>query len=482
MKTTGQVTNMTPQQQLQDLSAILRSMKAFHLQHGPATAQVRRDRLMRSANLIRENYARLTTAISDDFGHRSGYQTMAADLITTINMLTHSADNLEQWMQPEVAAVPVDGMQAWTEPQPLGVVGIISPWNFPINLAFGPLAGVFAAGNTAMLKPSELTPRTSELLAELVPRYFSPNELTVVLGDADTGQAFSRLPFDHLVFTGSTAVGRHVMRAAAENLVPVTLELGGKSPVVVDVDADPVVAAERTLTIKTFNAGQICISPDYVLLPEQLESAFVAAAQAFVGKTFPTLQSNEDYTSVINERHFLRLLNLLEDARSKGARVISLAPGNEPAFDNQSRKIAPHIILDVTEEMLVMQEEIFGPLLPVKTYAADVSEAIRYINAGPRPLAVYYFGHDAERQKQLRLHTTSGALVINDVMTHASIDSLPFGGVGASGTGAYHGVHGFRRFSHAKPVVVQESAGHSNLRLRAPYQDKVIAAEAFLKN
>ncbi|QZN97426.1 coniferyl aldehyde dehydrogenase [Symbiopectobacterium purcellii] len=473
---------MSEQHHFQALSHILDAMKKHHRHNEPATAALRRDRLMRSAALIRDNHAALTAAIGRDFGHRSGYQTQAADLITTINMLTHSAEKLEQWMQPEVAEVPVPGMQAWIEPQPLGVVGIISPWNFPINLAFGPLAGVFAAGNTSMLKPSELTPFTSELLAERVPHYFDSNELVVALGDAKVGQAFSQLPFDHLVFTGSTAVGRHVMRAAAENLVPVTLELGGKSPVVLDTDADISIAAERILTIKTFNAGQICISPDYVLLPESSEADFVDAAKRFMHESYPTLQGNVDYTAIINDRHYHRLLMLLDDAARKGANIISLAPDNEPDADPHSRKIAPHLILGVTEEMLVMQEEIFGPLLPLKTYTAGIGEAIRYINAGPRPLAAYYFGHDTEHQRHIATRTTSGALVINDVMTHAAIDSLPFGGIGASGTGAYHGIHGFRRFSHAKPVVVQESAGMTNLRLRAPYQDKAAVAEAFLNN
>ncbi|NIF22325.1 coniferyl aldehyde dehydrogenase [Candidatus Pantoea multigeneris] len=466
----------------QELQQVLQAMKQAHLQAGPASVALRRDRLQRSIALIRDNHEAINAAINADFGHRSAYQTLAADLLTTMNMLQHSAENLEAWMQPEAAEVPVEGMQAWIESQPLGVVGIISPWNFPINLAFGPLAGVFAAGNSAMLKPSELTPHTSQLLAELVPRYFDASELTVVLGDAAVGQAFSALPFDHLVFTGSTAVGKHVMRAAAENLVPVTLELGGKSPVVLDSDADVALAAARTMTIKTFNAGQICISPDYLMLPAAAQAEFVQHAQAFMQQAFPTLQENSDYTAIVSDRHYQRLVQLIEDARAKGARVVSLAPAGEPDFDALSRKIAPHLILDANDGMGVMQEEIFGPLLPIKTYSGDVKEAINYINAHPRPLAAYYFGYDETRQKQMANQTTSGALVINDVMTHASLDSLPFGGVGASGIGAYHGIHGFRRFSHAKPVVIQDAAGTTNLRLRAPYQDKLIAASALLQD
>lgn len=462
------------------LSDILSTMKRAFIKAGPASAALRRDRLERSIALIGENHQALVDAMNADFGHRSSYQMLVADIATTINMLRDAADHVASWMEPQRVDDPAPGMSAWIEPQPLGVVGVISPWNFPINLAFGPLAGVFAAGNSAMLKPSELTPHTSDLLAELVARYFSPDELVVVLGDAGVGQAFSALPFDHLVFTGSTAVGKAVMRAAAENLVPVTLELGGKSPVMVDEDADIAVVAARTMTIKTFNAGQICLSPDYMLMPDDKAEPFVAAARAFMAESFPSVQDNPDYTAIISPRHFSRLVGLLADAKAKGAYVISLAPTGEPAYDADSRKIAPHLVLGVTDEMAIMQEEIFGPLLPIKTYA-ERDTAVGYINAHPRPLAAYYFGNDHLRQRAFMAQTTSGALVINDVMTHASIDSLPFGGVGASGMGAYHGVHGFRRFTHAKPVVVQSEDGASNLRLRAPYQSKTADIEAWLK-
>ncbi|MGO4003393.1 coniferyl aldehyde dehydrogenase [Pseudomonas fluorescens] len=472
---------MSYQPTAEDLQVILRTMKRNHLVAGPADAALRQDRLRRAARLIRENYTAISAAINADFGNRSVYQSMIADMATTVKMLEDSAENVEQWMKPEVVESPAPGMQARIEQQPLGVVGVISPWNFPINLAFGPLAGVFAAGNTAMLKPSELTPKTSELLAELIAGYFDPVELTVILGDASVGAAFSGLPFDHLVFTGSTSVGRHVMRAAAENLVPVTLELGGKSPVVVAEDFDMRTAVERTLTIKTFNAGQICLSPDYMMVPQESVEQLVTFSKDFVAKSFPNIIDNSEYTSIISQRHFDRLVGLLADAEEKGATLINLAPGNEPAFDTASRKIAPQLLLYVTDDMAIMQEEIFGPLLPVKTYH-DADEPIAYINANPRPLAAYYFGNKADLQKQFTERTTSGGLVINDVMTHASIDSLPFGGVGASGMGAYHGIHGFRRFSHAKPVVVQSQDGASNLRLRAPYEDKAQAIEAFFNS
>lgn len=463
-----------------DLHSQLSTMKNALLEGTPASAEVRKSRLLRSAKLITENYGEISDAISHDFGHRSGYQSLVADMATTVKMLQHSAEHVTTWMQPEPVEAPFPGMQAWIEQQPLGVVGIISPWNFPINLAFGPLAGVFAAGNTAMLKPSELTPKTSALLAQLVAQYFSPDELTVVLGDADVGKAFSELPFDHLIFTGSTSVGKHVMRAAAENLVPVTLELGGKSPVWVDDDADIIQAVERTLTIKTFNAGQICLSPDYMLVPQDKLQFVEGAARKFMAKSFPAVQANPDYTSVISARHYARLTGLLDDAVAKGATVVSLAPEGEPAADPVTRKIAPQLVFGVTDDMAIMQEEIFGPLLPVKSYVKR-EDVTAYINAHARPLAAYYFGNDPERQASFVAKTTSGAVVINDVMTHASLDSLPFGGVGGSGMGAYHGIHGFRRFSHQKPVVVQSEDGASNLRLRAPYADKYSAIEAFLK-
>lgn len=470
---------MFPQQQIDDLHAILKAMQQRHIVAGPADSGLRRDRLLRAARMLREHRNDLVEAMRADFGHRSIYQSMAADIVTTLGMLDYAASHVQEWMQAETLPAPAPGMVARIERQALGVVGIISPWNFPINLAFGPLSGVLAAGNTALLKPSELTPRTSELLAELIASYFDPMELGVVLGDANIGAAFSGLPFDHLVFTGSTTVGRHVMRAAAENLVPVTLELGGKSPVVVGADADIGIAAARTLTVKTFNAGQICLSPDYMIIPAEQQEGLVAAAHEFMREAFPTIQDNPDYTSIIAPRHYERLRGLLRDAEQKGARIISLAPAGEPAYDDVSRKIAPHLVLDVSDDMKIMQEEIFGPLLPVMTTATE-EEAIAYINAHPRPLAAYYFGNAPEAQQRVSRHTTSGALVINDVMSHVSVETLPFGGVGASGIGAYHGIHGFMRFTHNKAVVLQSPDGASNLRLRAPYANKLAALEAVL--
>lgn len=472
---------MLKQKSRNQLMTVLNTMKNAHIESFPADAALRKDRLLRSIRLLKENHLALAQAMSDDFGYRSQYQSFIADIGTTMKMLKHSADELEKWMQAESAGEPLSGVEAWVQYQPLGVIGVISPWNFPINLAFGPLADIFAAGNTAMLKPSELTPNTSKLLAELVPLYFSSLELVVVLGDEETGQVFSGLPFDHLVFTGSTNVGKHVMRAAAENLVPVTLELGGKSPVVIDRSANLTEAVKRTLTVKTFNAGQICLSPDYVLLPEGMEQNFIAQARDFIRESFPTIQMNPDYTSIISDRHFERLIGLLNDAKQKGARIESLGPQGEPEFDAVTRKIAPHVIFGVNDTMAIMQEEIFGPLLPVMTCATS-DESINYINTHPRPLAAYLFCDDKALELNFAVRTTSGALVINDIMTHASVETLPFGGVGASGIGAYHGIHGFHRFSHAKAVVRDNTAGTSNLRLRAPYADKQAELIALLQS
>ncbi|WP_436868829.1 coniferyl aldehyde dehydrogenase [Acinetobacter courvalinii] len=464
----------------EQLFTALNHMRQAHIKGGPASLELRLDRLARTKQLLLDSRHELLEAISNDFGHRNNYQSLMADVLSSVAAIDKASASLQEWMKNETVSAPVQGMKTEIQYQPLGVVGIISPWNFPLNLAFSPLASVFAAGNRAMLKPSELTPRTSELLAQLVPQYFSDTELYVVTGDADVGQAFSRLAFDHLVFTGSTNVGRHIMRAAAENLVPVTLELGGKSPVVIYKDADIQTAAERILTIKTFNSGQICLSPDYLMLPEAAESAFIECAQRFIGQIFPSFHDNDDYTSIVSDRHFERLLALIEDAKAKGATIVPLKQRTDEAIsDAQTRKIVPVLILNATDEMLVMQEEIFGPLLPIKTYR-DFEDVIIYINEQPRPLAAYYFGEDPAAQEYFAAHTVSGGLVINDVMTHVIVDDLPFGGVGASGMGAYHGIHGFRRFSHAKAVVVQNTQGESNLRLRAPYEEKLKATEALL--
>jgi coniferyl-aldehyde dehydrogenase len=462
----------------QQIRAQIEAMKQAQLREGPPPAALRKDRIERAIALLRKHKDALVDAINADYGNRSTQQTLLADILASVEGLRYNREHLDAWMAPPATLEPMPGVRATVEYQPLGVVGIISPWNFPLVLAFGPLASAFAAGNRAVLKPSELTPRTSALVAELIAQYFDSDELTTVLGGPETGSIFSAQPFDHLVFTGSTQVAHHVMRAASLNLVPVTLELGGKSPVLVGKDADLRQVAQRVLAVKTFNAGQICLSPDYVLIPKDRADAFVKEARAAVAQMYPSMRDNPDYTAMINLRGFERQLELLADARQQGAQVISLAPAGEDLSDAAVRKMAPTLVVGGTGAMRVMQEEIFGPVLPVVAYDT-LADAIDYINAHPRPLALYYFGdagsHQRLEQEQVRTRTTSGALVVNDAMTHVFFDALPFGGVGASGMGHYHGEYGFKALSHAKPVVMQSPGGEVNLLMRAPYQPASVA-------
>jgi coniferyl-aldehyde dehydrogenase len=336
-----------------------------------------------------------------------------------------------------------------------------------VSLAFDAIAGAFAAGNRVMLKPSEFTPATSALMAQTIDLYFDEDELAVILGGPEVGAAFSAMPFDHLIFTGATSVGRHVMRAAADNLTPLTLELGGKSPVVIGKSADLSKTAARVMQGKTMNAGQICLAPDYVLAPQESVAGFVDASRAAVAKMYPTLKDNPDYTAMINQRHYDRINSLIDDARAKGGEIVTINPANEDFSQQEHRKIPPTLILNATDEMQVMQEEIFGPVLPIRSYDS-IDTTIREINARPRPLALYYFGDDSEESEALLTRTHSGGVTINDVIFHFAMDDLPFGGVGPSGMGAYHGQRGFVEFSHEKAIYRQISSELLAI-LRPPY-------------
>ena len=349
--------------------------------------------------------------------------------------------------------------------QPLGVVGIVSPWNFPVSLALTPLATALAAGNRVMLKPSEMTPATTDLLASMFAETFDEEQVFVVTGDAQIGSAFSSLPFDHIFFTGSIPVGRAIMRAASENLVPVTLELGGKSPIIVDRGYSLPTAARRIAFGKCANGGQICTSPDYLLLPKGETEDFIAAYRQEVDTLYPNTADNRDFTSILNDRHFERLSGLVKDAKAKGARVIEI--GTRPSGGTQSRMFPPTLLLDVAEDMSVMQEEIFGPILPVVTYDR-LDDAIAYVNARPRPLALYFFGTDKDSQRLVVERTTSGGVLINDTILHYAQDDLPFGGIGPSGMGAYHGAEGFKTMSHPKAVFKQAQFNLADL-FRPPF-------------
>jgi coniferyl-aldehyde dehydrogenase len=424
-----------------------------------------------------ENRDEIASALNEDFGHRSYEASLLTDVWFVIDSYKYNKLHLRDWMQPETHGAMFPDAQARVEYQAKGVVGVVSPWNFPWNLAFDPIGYAIAAGNRVMLKPSELTPATSILMAKLANQYFDETELAVVQGGPEVGAAFTALPFDHLIFTGSTKVGSAIMRAAAASLMPVTLELGGKSPTLIGRSADLGDAVRRILTAKTFNAGQICLAPDYVLLPKELEEQFVLDAKTAVASMYPTLKKNPDYTSIVNEAHFSRLKNWLADAELKGAEAIELNPASEDLSDVAARRFAPTLLLKVTDDMTILQEEIFGPLLPVVTYET-IDEAIAFINARSRPLALYYFSNDMAEERQVLNRTISGGVTVNDCMTHAFDHSLPFGGIGASGMGAYHGKQGFLTFSHARAIYRQSKTPEAALLFRPPFGEPV---KAFLE-
>jgi len=437
------------------LYAVLESQRSAFAQEMNPTLAVRKDRLARLAAMGEKHAAQIVEAISADFGHRSSHETQMAELVLVGGTIRHAERHLKGWMKPRRVPTALHYRPASNRllRQPLGVVGIIAPWNYPYQLALAPAVAAIAAGNRVMIKPSELTPRFSELLQRIVAEFFAEDELAVVIGDAQIGQAFSELPFDHLFFTGSTAVGKLVAQAAAKNLTPVTLELGGKSPAILDPSSDLATVAPRLAFGKLLNAGQTCIAPDYAFVPRDRIEAFVDEMQRAVARMYPSLAANPDYTSIVNERHFSRLQGLLEDARAKGARIVVINPAGE-TFDPAGRKQPPVLVLGATPEMRLMQEEIFGPILPVLAYDR-IEEAIAYINRHDRPLALYWFGSDGANRDRVLSQTISGGVTLNDCIWHIAQEDQPFGGVGASGSGSYHGEWGFRTFSKEKPVFIQ---------------------------
>jgi coniferyl-aldehyde dehydrogenase len=456
------------------LQALLHKQKAAHLRDGPPSAEKRIERLDRCILLLVEHEKAIVDALVADFGARSPTATTFTDIAASIGPLKHARDHLRKWMKTEKrkttpAILGLFGAKAEVRYQPKGVVGVISPWNFPVNLTFSPLAGVLAAGNRAMIKPSEFTPATSELMAKMFASAFSDEEIAVVTGGPEVGQAFAGLAFDHLIFTGATSIARHVMRAAAENLVPLTLELGGKSPVILGRSADVSVAAARIMNGKTLNAGQICLAPDYVLTPSESLEKFIGEAEGAVRSMFPTIKDNPDYTAIITQRHYDRITGYIDEARAKGARVVEIKPAGEDFTQQEHRRIPPTLIIDPSDDMKVMQEEIFGPVLPVKTYGS-IDDALAYVNAHDRPLGLYYFGADEAEREKVLAGTTSGGVSVNDVIMHVAQEELPFGGVGPAGMGSYHGVDGFREFSHKKAVFTQIKNDIAPLKqMRPPY-------------
>jgi len=460
------------------MEEVLKLQREHFLNEGPPSYELRIDRLDRVKDMVIQNKERITEALNTDFGTRSPNQSLISDVYGVLPAFSHAKKHLKSWMRDEKRKsnfpFGLMGAKSYIHREPLGVVGMISPWNFPMYLSLAPLAGIFSAGNQVMHKPSEFTPITSELLKEICDSAFDETEFATFLGGPEVGAAFTQLKFDHLLFTGSGNIGKHVMRAASENLVPLTLELGGKSPVIVSDSSDIDITARRVMFNKTLNAGQICLAPDYVYVHETEKDNFVEACKNQVNKFYSDLKYNPDYTSVINEKHYDRLNGLLSDAEDHGAELVEINPANEDFSQQESHKIPPTLVLNPTDEMQIMKEEIFGPLLPIKTYK-DINEPINYINKNDKPLGLYYFGNNKNEEAKVINSTTSGGVTVNDIMGHIQQNELGFGGVGPSGMGKYDGFDGFTNFSNNKPIYKQIGFGLDKLldAIRPPYKNSI---------
>lgn len=463
---------------IEQLESLLKIQREDFTKSGIPSAELRIARLDKGLRLLLDNRDAIVEAVSDDFGHRSAEVTLFADIVASVNAFKDAKKHVKKWMKADKRGLrfPLGllGAKAEVRFQPKGVVGIIAPWNFPIGMMFIPLSNALAAGNRAIIKPSEHTPRTSALIERLVAELYDETEVRVITGGPEVGAAFSALPFDHIIFTGPTFVGKLVMEAAAKNLTPVTLELGGKSPVFVSKTADLEMVAERVAFGKFMNAGQICLAPDYLFIDEARREEFADVFVKTVERMYPTMLSNDDYTSIITPLHRERLQAWLDDARDKGGDIRMINPANEDfAGQNKTNKLPGALILDPTDDMKVLQGEIFGPVMPVMTYKG-VEEVIDYVNSKPRPLALYYFGNDKTEEDKLLNHTISGGVTINSVVMHGAHDTVPFGGVGASGIGNYHGYDGFKTFSHARTVLRHPKLSIERLiGLIPPYGKKI---------
>lgn len=463
-----QNTGNTDQVNVQDASGILNAQRHAFLTQDVPNLKARKANLAKLKAAVLKYRSQLQQAISEDFGNRSHHETDVMELVGVIQSIDYLTAHLRRFMKTERRHVSLfyRSAKAHVEYQPKGIIGIMAPWNYPVSLTLIPLATALAAGNRAMLKPSELTPRTSDVLHNMLSEIFHPDEVVVILGGPEVGAAFSHLAFDHLFFTGSTPVGHKVMEAASRNLVPITLELGGKSPVIVAEGHVNTRTVKSIVYGKLSNSGQTCVAPDYALIHENDLEAFIHEYDATVRSFYPDGPTTKDYSSIVNERHYQRLTGLLEDAKQNNAQVISVGIKPESAAE-RTRTIAPTLVVGAKDDDAIMQEEIFGPILPIRTYRT-LDETIDYINARPRPLALYYFGEkDADCEKVLK-RTTSGNVGINNTIIHVAQDDLPFGGVGASGMGSYHGIEGFRSMSHAKGVFEQERLNFPSL-LHAPF-------------
>ena len=446
---------MSEQAVAQDLQAQFDTMRAAQLAGGIPSAELRKQRLQKCIELLVDNQDALADALDKDYGGRSPYLTLMSEVMIPVGHCKQAIKNLDKWMKPERRSAPVPmglfGSRAKLVYQPKGVVGVMSPWNFPLAMVFNPLCNALAAGNRVMIKMSEFNPLTAELVQELIAKYFSPDEVVVITGGPEVGAAFCELPLNHILFTGASGIGRMVMASAAKNLTPVTLELGGKSPVIVSDSADIAKTAETIMIGKTNNSGQACVSPDYVFVPEKDLETFIEASRKMFQSLYPSIAGNGDLATVINDRHYDRIKGYLDEAQQAGVRVENL--GGD-ATESDDRRLAVRLVVNPGEDLAIMQEEIFGPAMIVKTYT-DLPACVAYINSRPSPLALYYFGKDKDQQQWVLDNTLSGGVSINETMMHVACDDLPFGGVGNSGMGNYHGREGFKTFSHARGVFTQ---------------------------
>jgi coniferyl-aldehyde dehydrogenase len=455
------------------MEEILALQRKSFVADGPPSAEVRCNRIDRLLALLLDNTDAFVDAMAADFGTRSRAASLFTEVVGIIPVIEHTRAHVAQWMRPAklMRGARLFGLKAEVEPTPLGVVGIIGPWNFPVNLVILPAAAAFAAGNRVMIKMSEITSGTAELMSHLAPRYFDKSELAVITGGRDVASAFTTLPFDHLFFTGSPDIGVLVQRAAARHLVPVTLELGGKNPVVVAPDADIARAAKRVAAARMVNGGQVCVCPDYVFVPQVSVQSFLATARQTLREMFPTVLTNGDYCSCVNEPNYDRVLGLLDDAYAKGATVESVEPAGELLPDRTTRKIAPTIVHGVTDAMRITGEEIFGPVLVVMAYS-QLADVIDYVNGRPAPLVAYWYGPDSEDFQTFVRTTRSGGVARNDFAAQMIPSAAPFGGVGHSGMGAYHGKAGFDAFTHYRSVVSSDLpfsiTGSASPPFRAP--------------
>lgn len=462
---------------VEQMQTLLAGQRQAFTNEGRVDATTRIARLDRAIDLLVDNKDQLVETLSQDFGGRSRHQSLLSDIYSTLEILKYNKKHVAKWMRPEKrkVAFPMNllGAKARVAYQPKGVVGVLGTWNFPVYTVMAPLAGALAAGNRAIVKFSEVTPTTASLMAALISDYFDEQVLACVTGGPAVGEAFSSLGFDHIIFTGAGSIGKHVMRAASETLTPVTLELGGKSPVIIAPDADLKDVAVRILAGKTLNVGQVCLSPDYLFVPEDSLETLLELASEWLNESFPTMLTNPDYSSVVNARHHQRLSSYLKDAREKGAEIRELNPADEDFGKQQgSHKMPLTIVINPTDDMTIMREEIFGPVIAIKTYQ-NIDECIDYINAHPHPLGLYLFSNNACVQARVLDRTLSGGVSINDVMAHVSCEELPFGGIGASGMGHYRGTDGFKTFSHARAIYKQSKINLQKLAgMMPPYGEK----------